>query len=62
MTGLAAVAPPTVGRAATPTAKDNLATVRGFMVDVQAGFNAEAARQYVSPDYHATGEWIDPNG
>src|SRR5690242_9885844 len=41
----------TRAEAATPTAKDNLATARGFLADVMAGFNAEAARQYVSPDY-----------
>lgn len=49
----AAVALPVSSVAAqgTPTAADNLATARGFLRDVQAGFNAEAARQYVSPDY-----------
>lgn len=35
----------------TPTAKDNLATVRGFLADVLYGFDAEAARQYISPEY-----------
>jgi hypothetical protein len=49
----AAVALPVSSVAAqgTPTAADNLATARGFLADVQAGFNAEAARQYISPDY-----------